>query len=154
MIGQPGYPNYSGDNSMGDVHKFMDLNPMQLGYFITQVGLSAASFGVTMDDVTTVGMALNSLFGYRCSAPAMVIPNTPPETQAICQDKSCPLAPNANCSAYGNAVAPTSVNATNPTSSATSPNSTGSSKPSKASMSMAISFFATLLAAVAFALMM
>ena len=32
MIGQPGFSKYTGSNSMGDVHRFMDLNQYQLGY--------------------------------------------------------------------------------------------------------------------------
>ena len=156
MVGQSGFPKYSGANSMADVHKFMDLNPNELNYFITQVGLSAASFGVTTDDVTAVGMALNSLFGFKCSAATTVIPNTPPETQAICQDDSCPLAANANCSAYGKAVAPMSatVSSAGPTSTSNAgPSTSGSSKPSGASVSQITSLFGTLMAAVGFAFM-
>lgn len=36
----------------------MVLDPYQLGYFITQVGLSAASFGVAESDISAVAMAL------------------------------------------------------------------------------------------------
>jgi hypothetical protein len=106
MIGKPGYPAYGGDTNMYNVHKNMDLNPAQLGYFITQVGLSAASFGVADADVTAVGMALNKLFGYRCAAPTAVIPGASPEPQSICQDLTCPIAPNATCPANATATAP------------------------------------------------
>ena len=84
----------------------MDLNPIQVGYFITQVGLSAASFGVASSDVTAVGQALTKLFDYRCSAPAAIVPGAPAETQAICMNPACPLADNATCSAYGTPVMP------------------------------------------------
>jgi hypothetical protein len=157
MVGQTGYPKYSGSNSMGEVHQFMDLNPYQLGYFITQVGLSAASFGVTTDDVTAVGMALNTLFGYRCAPDAMVVPNTPAGPQAICQDNSCPQAPNPNCSAYVKAVAPMSATVSSMAATATSsatPSASGSSKPSEGTMAQAYSFLGTLLAALGFAVML
>jgi hypothetical protein len=155
MVGQSGYPAYSGSNNMGDVHKFMDLNPDQLGFFINQVGLSAASFGVTMDDVTTVGMALNSLFGFKCSPPAIVVPNEQAETQAICQADACPLADNSNCSAYAKAVAPMSatVSSMGPTSTSNSTAPKASMKPSGATPSQTLSFFSTLLAAVGIAFM-
>jgi len=157
MVGQTGFPKYSGSNSMGDVHRFMDLNPSQLGYFITQVGLSAASFGVTTDDVTAVGMALNSLFGFKCAPDAMVVPNTPASPQAICQDDSCPQAPSPNCSAYGKAVAPMSATVSSMGATATSsasPSASGASKPSEGTMAQAYSFLGTLLAALGFAVML
>jgi len=92
------------------VHKFMDLSAAENGYFITQVGLAAASFGVTQDDAAAVGMALNNLFNYRCSPPTTVIPAQGPQLQAICIDSSCPIAPaNATCAAYSAAVEPSSV---------------------------------------------
>jgi hypothetical protein len=100
-VGETGFPSYGGDTSMGNVHKFMDLNPIQLGYFITQVGLSAASFGVATEDVTAVGTALQKHFGYRCAPPETIVPQAPAEIQAICQDMSCPLAANPTCAAYG-----------------------------------------------------
>jgi len=36
-----------------------------MGYFIQEVAYAALSFGVTMDDVTPVGTALNSLFNNK-----------------------------------------------------------------------------------------
>jgi hypothetical protein len=77
----------------------MDLSAAEVGYFITQVANSAASFGVAKDDLTIVGNALSSFFGVRCSAPVTVV-----KAQGI--DSTCPLAPNATCSAYGNATEP------------------------------------------------
>lgn len=97
---------YAGETSMYDVHKFMDLDVNEVGYFITQVGLSAASFGVADADVTAVGMALNNAFGYRCSPPAAIPATASPALQAICIDSSCPLAPSATCAAYAAATPP------------------------------------------------
>jgi hypothetical protein len=157
MIGQTGYPKYSGSNSMGEVHRFMDLTPYQLGYFNTQVALAAASFGVTPDDVTVVGMALDSLFGFRCSPDATVVPNTPAAPQAICQDASCPQAENPNCAGYGKAVAPMSatMSSMGPMSTSNaSANASASSKPSEGTVAQAYSLFGTLLAAFGFAFML
>ena len=84
----------------------MDLNPLQVGYFITQVGDAAASFGVTTADVTSVGMALTSTFDYRCSAPATVVPAQGAQLQAICLDPTCPIAMNATCASYINQTIP------------------------------------------------
>lgn len=84
----------------------MDLSAAEVGYFITQVANSAASFGVAKDDLTVVGNALNSFFGVRCAAPVTVVKSQGPQLQAICIDSTCPLAPNATCSAYGNATRP------------------------------------------------
>ena len=84
MVGKDSYPAYAGDKSMYDVHKYMGLGAAEVGYFIEQVGLAAASFGVADADVTAVGMALNSLFGYKCAAAATVVPSQGDALQAIC----------------------------------------------------------------------
>ncbi|KAF2498050.1 hypothetical protein BU16DRAFT_332828 [Lophium mytilinum] len=106
--GAMGFPSYKGKTSMGDVHRFMDLDASEVGYFIMQVGLSAASFGVTDDDVTAVGTALTKLFDYKCAPPVAILPNSTAELQSICQAEDCPLAPNATCAAYPLMGMPTS----------------------------------------------
>jgi len=78
----------------------MDLDIYEVSYFIEQVGLAAASFGVTMDDVNIVGKALMSAFGYRCAPPAIVIPAQGAQLQSICSAPNCPISPNATCSMY------------------------------------------------------
>lgn len=75
---------YDGSTSMWQVHKFMDLGPKQVGWFIEQVGLSAASFGVSSADVQTVATALNKSFAYRCEPPASIPAYAPPDLQSIC----------------------------------------------------------------------
>lgn len=90
----------------------MDLSAEEVGYFITQVGLSAASFGVATEDVTAVGMALNKIFGYKCSPPTTVVPSQGAQLQSICTGDDCPLAPNATCAAYQAAVEPLVANST------------------------------------------
>ncbi|MCJ1463417.1 hypothetical protein MMC07_002024 [Pseudocyphellaria aurata] len=112
LVGTPGYPAYSGQNSQGRVHKFMNLNEYELGYFITQVGLSAASFGVSTEDVTAVGHALAKLFAYRCAPETVVVPSQGPHLQSICQADTCPLSPNDTCSAYPSSIEPAVANAT------------------------------------------
>ncbi|PPJ54345.1 hypothetical protein CBER1_07121 [Cercospora berteroae] len=92
---------YAGRTSMYEVHKFMDLDKLAVGWFIQQVGLSAASFGVSDEDVATVGKALSDTFGKRCSPPASVPPSAEPMLQAICIQSNCPLADMPVCDAYG-----------------------------------------------------
>ncbi|KAK5111542.1 hypothetical protein LTR62_004838 [Meristemomyces frigidus] len=72
--GKTGFPTYAGETSMYNVHKYMALDAMQVGYFIEQVGLSAASWGVSADDCKIVGTTLEAVFGHKCSAPAAVLP--------------------------------------------------------------------------------
>jgi hypothetical protein len=123
MQGMPGFDAYTGHASMYEVHKFMDLNPYEMGYFIEQVAMAAASFGVAEDDLTAVGMALNSLFNYRCSPETTVIPAQGAQLQSICIDGACPVAmENATCSAYDPVLVPTNTT-TNAT--ATAPGSQG-----------------------------
>ncbi|KAI1324426.1 hypothetical protein F5Y16DRAFT_307634 [Xylariaceae sp. FL0255] len=110
--GMPGFDAYMGHPSMYEVHKFMDLDEAELGYFITQVGLAASSFGVADSDVQAVGTALNSTFGYRCSAPATVIKAQGPQLQAICIADDCPLATSAVCASYSSATEPASATPT------------------------------------------
>lgn len=76
---------YAGDPNMEEVHKYMGLDANQVGYFIEQVGLSAASFGVSMADITAVGTALNEYFNYRCLPPMSIPSYEPAYLQSICQ---------------------------------------------------------------------
>lgn len=107
-----GYPAYTGQGSQYSVHKYMALNVYEVTYFIQQVGLSAASFGVATADITAVGTALNNLFGYRCAPPAVVIPSQGAQLQAICIADNCPVAPMPTCAAYAPVMRP--ANATSP----------------------------------------
>jgi hypothetical protein len=77
----------------------MALDPNEIGYFIQNVGLAALSFGVTQDDVNTVGSVLMQYFGYRCSPPLDIV-GWGPELQSICADKMCPKDPNSVCKLY------------------------------------------------------
>lgn len=111
--GMTGFDKYDGNPSMYNVHKFMNLGEAELSYFITQVALTAKSFGVADADITTVGMALNGLFGMKCSAPAAVGMGAAVQPQAICIASGCPQATSAVCSAYdATNVAPSMCSAT------------------------------------------
>lgn len=90
----------------------MALDQYQVGYFIEQVGLAAASFGVAKDDVTAVGKALTQLFDYRCAPNTTVVPEQGPNLQSICTADTCPLAMNATCSAYEPVMEPFAANVT------------------------------------------
>jgi len=100
--GEMGFPPYGGDPSLYDVHKFMSLDPNEVGYFISQVGLAAASFGVASSDITIVANSLVSYFDYRCTPPMTIVPGAGPQLQEICGDPTCPLAPNPECWYYPN----------------------------------------------------
>jgi len=100
MQGMAGYSAYDGDASQYEVHKFMDLSYAEVTYFINQVALSAQSFGVAQDDLMVAGTALNSLFNVRMAAPVTVIPAQGAQLQSICDDESCPLAPNSTTVGY------------------------------------------------------
>lgn len=114
--GMTGFPAYDGFASQYQVHKFMDLDQNEVGYFIQQVGLAAESFGVTPADAQAVGKSLNSLFGYRCAPNATAIAAQGSVQQSICSADTCPLAEGAVCDKYSPAVEP--KNATSSTSSA------------------------------------
>ncbi|KAF2154482.1 hypothetical protein K461DRAFT_320591 [Myriangium duriaei CBS 260.36] len=99
----PGYPPYVGKPSMFEVHKFMGLNENMIGYFNEQVGLSAASFGVTSDDVTAIGNLLNTNFNVRCAPKTTIIKAQGAQLQAFCLASSCKIAEkgsNSTCKSY------------------------------------------------------
>lgn len=115
MQGMSGFDAYKADPSMYDVHKFMDLNHAEMTYFISQVGMAAASFGVADEDVKMVGEALNSLFNVRCAPPTEVIKGQGKELQSICIDEAtCPLAEKAMCGKYDKAMEPEKVSTMTP----------------------------------------
>ncbi|KAF2099944.1 hypothetical protein NA57DRAFT_55876 [Rhizodiscina lignyota] len=111
QYGKSGFSSYSGDTSMYEVHKFMALDAFEVGYFIQQVGMSAASFGVSDSDAATVGNTLNAVFGHKCAAAAAVLPSAKEELQAICIADDCPVATNASCKSYDPVVKPTNTTA-------------------------------------------
>ncbi|OWP02671.1 hypothetical protein B2J93_6636 [Marssonina coronariae] len=141
--GSGAYAAYDGFGSQYEVHKFMDLSLAEVTYFIEQVAGAALSFGVSADDLAPVGNALMTLFGYRCSPPATVVPAQGSQAQSICQAEDCPLAPMSNCTGYTYvepAVAVPSL-VPNATASVTSsPNGTApisNAAPAKAGLSLA-----------------
>lgn len=121
-----------GVQSQAQVHQFMDLDTAQTSYFIEQVGLAALSFGVSQADVTTVGTTLNNTFGYRCAPAVTVIASAGPVYDSICQNVTCPIAPNGNCGNATAAVLPAVASKANSTSSAAA--ATGSAKASSSGM--------------------
>jgi len=104
MQGGADYSAYKGVASMYEVHKFMDLGYAEVSYFVEQVGMSAASFGVTSEDVMTVGEALMGAFGYRCEPAITIVKAQGAQLQSICVDSTCPLSPNSTCSLYNSTI--------------------------------------------------
>jgi hypothetical protein len=86
-----GFEAYEGDSSMYEVHKFMNLNPYEVGYFIHQFGLSALSFGASSAEVKQVENFLTFFFGYNCLPPAKVIGEAKSTKQSVCTAFDCPL---------------------------------------------------------------
>ncbi|KAH8176608.1 hypothetical protein LIA77_05026 [Sarocladium implicatum] len=110
--GMPGFDAYTADPSMYNVHKFMDLDHAEVTYFINQVGMAAASFGVADDDVKMVGETLTKVFNVRCAPKVELIKSQGEQLQSICIADDCPEAENATCSDYDKAVEPKPVNGT------------------------------------------
>lgn len=91
------FPTYSGNPSQHNVHKYMNLSAAEFTYFVTQVGLSARSFGVADDDVTAVGKSLADTFGKKCSRDdVVVVKGQSGANQAICNGEGCPVAEGAD----------------------------------------------------------
>ncbi|KIX04298.1 uncharacterized protein Z518_05165 [Rhinocladiella mackenziei CBS 650.93] len=97
------FPKYEGRASMFEVHKFMDSDKYEAGFFNQQIGLAVASVGFEEADVNFTLTALDMTFTHRCSPPAAVIPaSAGPQLQSICVAPDCPLDPMADCSVYPN----------------------------------------------------
>ncbi|POR32782.1 Globin [Tolypocladium paradoxum] len=109
MQGMAGFDAYGGRTSMYEVHKFMDLDSAQVTYFVTQVGLAAASFGVAKVDITAAADAINTLFNVKCAAATPVLKDSKAELQSICIADDCMQARNATCDKYENASMPSKV---------------------------------------------
>jgi hypothetical protein len=140
----------------------MVLDPFELGYFIEQVALSAASFGVAPADIKAVGQALGAAFTFRCEKPMALIKSQGPQLQSICTDKTCPLAVNSSCTdqptIQGPVTGNTSSSSTSSASGTSTPTSTASGAASTTSGSDAtkqlpgVAGFAAAVVAAVFAL--
>ncbi|KAG6024735.1 hypothetical protein E4U41_001689, partial [Claviceps citrina] len=111
------------------VHKFMGLGKPEMDYFINQVGLAAASFGVSKDDIAAVAGSLNTVFNRACSPPVTVIKSQGQHLQAICIDQSsCIKADKPVCGEYAAVMKPVAATAAASASSSASsaPSGTGS----------------------------
>lgn len=122
---KPDFGNYTGQASMYEVHKFMALGSAEVTYFITQVALAAASFGVAESDIAAVGTALTGLFAKRCAPAVQVIPPQESALQSICTEPDCPIADNAVCGMYDNVIEPMNATTTMSGSSTMSMTSSG-----------------------------
>jgi hypothetical protein len=95
------FPTYQGDPDMSRVHKFMNLDEMQLDYFNSQVALAAQALGVEVADVVTIRVVLDSLFNARCTPPLTGDSGVPAfmvGTQSgICTALTCPVADPDTC---------------------------------------------------------
>lgn len=93
------FTNYQGNPSMYAVHKYMNLRPAEVTYFIEQVAAAALAYGASPEDVAPVGIALNRYFNYRCLPSETIITTQGSHYQSICSAQDCPTLANATCSA-------------------------------------------------------
>ncbi|KAI8903632.1 hypothetical protein EDD86DRAFT_250345 [Gorgonomyces haynaldii] len=87
------FPPYTGNPSMLETHRFMNLNANQLAFFTQQLGLAAKSFGVADGDIAIVANVMNTVFNVRCAQPSSPFPPLA-GIQSFCLGTGCPLAQN------------------------------------------------------------
>ena len=73
-------------NSDSYIHKFMNLNQTDVGYFIRQLTLASQYFGFTETDSSTLETFMNARYNVRCQPPI------DGELYSICLADDCPLA--------------------------------------------------------------
>ncbi|KAJ6782276.1 hypothetical protein PWT90_00599 [Aphanocladium album] len=101
------------------VHKYMDLDQNQIGYFIRQLILGSKYYGFSDEDAHTLENTMNTRYNIRCS---------PPENNklsSICFNKDCPLSLNSDCDAY-NDIKPYSVDSSSTQTPSASPGASAS----------------------------
>lgn len=84
------------------VHKYMDLNQLQLSHFINQVTDASRAYGFSLQDAQQLNNTWNDMFNVRCAGPEPFTPGAEPQLLSLCQDPSCPVPidGSANCTAY------------------------------------------------------
>ncbi|KAI8903631.1 hypothetical protein EDD86DRAFT_250344 [Gorgonomyces haynaldii] len=92
------FPPYTGNPSMLETHRFMNLDANQLAFFTQQLGLAAKSFGVADADIAIIANVMNTVFNVRCAQPSSPFPPLS-GVQSFCLGNLCPLAqnPDPNC---------------------------------------------------------
>ena len=96
-IGEKDYPDYIGPASVYDVHKYMNLDPIEVGYFINQIGLALKSVGATEADVAQSNNTFDGMFNVRCHPPEAIIKHQGLQYNSICSNKKCKVAKNPIC---------------------------------------------------------
>lgn len=124
---------------MAYVHKFMNLNQTDIGYFVEQLTLASRYFGFSDEDAQTLDTFMNARYNVRCAPPVNG------QLYSICFADECPLAqPSPDCAAYEDlspggtsnvTVVTTTVGQASPTQ--TSATTTTSAAPSSASTTAA-----------------
>lgn len=84
-----------GPLSAAYVHKFMNLNQTDIGYFIEQLTVASKYFGFSEEDAQTLETFMNARYNVRCAPPING------QLYSICFANECPLAqPQPDCDAY------------------------------------------------------
>ena len=94
-LGQDNFQGYSGETSMGKVHKYMDLSDAEWSFFLQQFGYSMNAFNMESTDIRTM-FGLMANFHGRCLAPFAFPSNSPVAAQSICTGQGCPAASTTN----------------------------------------------------------
>ncbi|KAL6911022.1 hypothetical protein GGI43DRAFT_34001 [Trichoderma evansii] len=77
------------------VHKFMNLNQTDIGYFIDQLTVASKYFGFSDEDAQTLDTFMNARYNVRCAPPING------QLYSLCFAEECPLAqPQPDCDAY------------------------------------------------------
>ncbi|KAI9819270.1 MAG: hypothetical protein M1827_007426 [Pycnora praestabilis] len=99
----PPYPASSkAPVNLAYVHKYMNLNYTDIGYFIDQFGKATTYFGFSDQDSLSLTNQLTGTFNVRCAPPNAQ--NS--QLESLCQASNCPLYPtNPDCAAYVNLTA-------------------------------------------------
>ncbi|KAJ8099539.1 hypothetical protein POJ06DRAFT_290727, partial [Lipomyces tetrasporus] len=97
------FPSYQGKASQYEVHKFMDLDSYEMGFFIDQVCYALTSLGFEQLDIDTTRSSLDLVFNRRCTPAKAIIPHSAgPQLQACCIASNCLSGTNPSCAAYSN----------------------------------------------------
>ncbi|UKZ94127.1 uncharacterized protein TrAFT101_009014 [Trichoderma asperellum] len=84
-----------GPLSAAYVHKFMNLNQTDIGYFIKELTVASRYFGFSDEDAQTLDTFMNARYNVRCAPPVNG------QLYSICFADECPLAqPQPDCDAY------------------------------------------------------
>ena len=75
----------------------MGLNKAKISFFNDMVGQAALGFGVSKEDVKSIGDLLESTFNIQCGLPTKLTPSLDPQSQGFCFGKGCKVGKDRVC---------------------------------------------------------